>query len=331
MKTKKRYDLSLIFARNLLHIAKKDENDILRDWESKSEKNVIFKKSIIKYWNQSPERIPGRRMAMAKRRLIARIESSHLKTYRTLPLKLIRAAALIILLVSVGSLSVYLTTRLDLFENQNYLEVSTQPGQQSQVLLPDGSIVWLNAATKISYNDKGRGRKVRLSGEAFFNVKNDDNNPFLVSVGETEIKVLGTQFNVQHYENSKYTETSLLSGKISMNVNGIYRDIVVNPGEKMVYNSEGHVLMRKKVEVSNEILWKKGILVFENERFDGLILKLERFYGVSFKYDNEEFLNIHYTGTIDNLSITKVLEFINHTIPIDYEIDKKTIQLSRKK
>ena len=105
----------------------------------------------------------------------------------------------------------------------------------------------------------------------------------------------------------------------------------IRPGEKVIYNAETQALNKTEAIVQNDILWRQGVLVFENESFNDLIMKLENYYAINFVYDSITFENIHYTGTINNININKVLEFINLTIPINYEIDNKTIKLDLNK
>ena len=211
------------------------------------------------------------------------------------------------------------------------MEISTEAGQRSKVSLPDGSLVWLNAGTVLKYCPDKNERKVSLSGEAYFEVNHSPDYPFVVETSDTKIKVLGTKFNVSHYSGSKITKASLLSGKIEMTLDQSDRVVDIRPGEKITYNEETQALNKAEAIVQNDILWRQGVLVFENESFNDLILKLERYYAVNFAYDRALFENIHYTGTINNLNINSVLEFINLTIPIAYEIDNKTIKLNLNK
>ena len=105
------------------------------------------------------------------------------------------------------------------------------------------------------------------------------------------------------------------------------KEIEVFPGQKIAYNEEKNSYTKRMVDIEKEITWRDGILVFENVLFEDLLYKLERYYDVRFIYDNSIVKDIHYSGTVDNLSINKVLEFINLTITMNYEINNKTIYL----
>ena len=321
-------DIPLIIARSLLKVAKKEEKDSLSKWGSISRENTSFVQGIEEYWNLPIEEIPDKKLNAARRRLFVRLNTTTGKqTNRSLLYYSSRIAAAIFFIISITGLSVYVASKTVLFYAGNEVEVSTEAGQQSKVTLPDGSLVWLNSETIVKYDAAKDLRKVSLLGEAYFEVSHDSKRPFIVETGNTKIKVLGTKFDVSHYPDSKITKASLLTGKITMSLPGSCKEIELQPGQKIVYNAEKHVYSKQMVDVQNEILWRQGILFFENELFNDLIRKLERYYAVKIIYDEETFENIHYTGIIDNLSIKKVLDFINLTIPMKYEIENKTIRL----
>lgn len=321
-------EIPLIIARLLLRVAKKEELETLSKWERASERNAQLTESLKKYWDHQVDEVPHSRLKLARERLFARMDSrEEMHSGRTFISYFLRIAAILVFIISISGLSIYIASRNNLFNRNNWVEVSTEAGQQSKVTLPDGSLVWLNAETVVKYHSDKNERKVSLKGEAYFEVTHSSDYPFIVETGNTKVKVLGTKFNVSHYPDSKITEASLLSGKIKMSVNGGSKEVELVPGEKIVYDAEQQVLLKKEFKVQNDILWKQGILVFDNEPFNELVQKLERYYAVKFIYEKNAFENIHYTGSIDNLNISKVIEFMNLTIPISYEIDNKTIKL----
>ena len=325
-------DISLIIARILLKVADKDEVDALSRWKRKSPLNVSFLNNLEAFWELPVDEKSSGRLNIARERLLTRIKSSEANgNGRSLIYYLLRVAAVFIFVLSIASLSIYVASETNFFYKSNWVEISTEAGQRSKVSLSDGSLVWLNAGTVIKYCPDKYERKVSLNGEAYFEVSHSPDYPFVVETGDTKIKVLGTKFNVSHYSGSKITEASLLSGKIVMSLDNSDKAVDIQSGEKVIYNAETNVLSKSEAIVQNDILWKQGVLVFENESFNDLIMKLERYYAINFDYNKATFENIHYTGTIDNLNINRVLEFINLTIPINYEIDNKTIKLNLKR
>lgn len=324
--------ISTIIARKLLKTAGKEEQEALRKWENKSSKNSSFSNQFQEYWNNPADEIQYNRLGQVRHRLFARINTARKtqKDHSSL-FYLSRIVAAVILIVSVTALSIYFANQTKMFDSSNWVQVSTEVGQRSQLTLPDGSHVWLNVDTDIRYSADKKSRKVMLSGEAYFEVEHAAGHPFIVETGNGKIEVLGTKFNVAHYKNSAITEASLLSGKITMKLPAGNKELEIKPGERITYNIKKKSYTKESVDVLKDISWKQGVLVFKNKLFSEMIFKLERYYGVNVDYNEADFKDIHYTGTIDNLNINSVFEFINLTIPINYEMNNKQINLSRKK
>lgn len=324
-------DISLLIVRTLLRTAKKEETEVVSAWKKRSDANLTFLGALEFFWNLPVKEEHTDHMVRARQRLLARLNAGAPLKRRRVVYYLSRVAASVVIVLSIAGLSVYVASETGLLSGNQWVEVSTETGQKSKVALPDGTLVWLNAETVLKYHPDPKGRKVSLTGEAYFEVSHDEDHPFIVEAGHLSVQVLGTKFNVSHYAGSEITEASLISGKISL-LAETGQPLALEPGEKAVYNAATDKLTKTaESNVQNEILWRQGILVFRNEVFMEMIRKLERYYGVTFVYDTQSFENIHYTGTINNLTINRVLDFINLTIPIDYEIDNKTIKLSLRK
>jgi ferric-dicitrate binding protein FerR (iron transport regulator) len=323
--------ISQIIAHSLLKMANKEEKDTLAKWKNLSTQNEIFADGLEAYWKKPGNPLPDKRLQHARKRLLVRINSNREeKPQRTRFGQVWRIAAAVAAVVTISGISIYIASVAGVFHTKNYVEVATEAGQRSKVTLPDGSLVWLNAETDIKYSLLRNKRTLILSGEAYFEVKHDPDQPFIVKTGDAKIIDLGTKFNVSHYPDSKIIQTSLLSGKISMSLSGNNEGIKLIPGQKLTYDEEQHKFIKTTANVHNEVLWREGVLIFDNELFSDLINKLERYYAVKIIYDRTSFQNKHYTGTINNLSIDKVLDFISLTIPMKYEINNKTITLTYK-
>tara|TARA_R110002050_G_scaffold111518_4_gene225154 strand:+ start:9039 stop:10028 length:990 start_codon:yes stop_codon:yes gene_type:complete len=326
-------DIALIIANYLLKRANLDEKENLDEWNNKSPKNKEFLKTMEDYWSQTDEANQIHpRLEVSRQRLLARMNADQAKQQRLKPLTyLLRIAAAIIFIVATAGISVYIASEKGFFTQNDWVVVSTENGQQSKITLPDGTGVWLNAATEVKYCSTKDHRMVKLSGEAYFEVEHAPDFPFVVETKDVAISVLGTKFSVSHYPESKITEASLLTGKINASALGSNENIEIIPGQKIAYDSDIKEFVKSALKGKDHVAWRYGVLVFDNESFYDLIQKLERYYAVNFIYETKDFTNIHYTGTLDNLSIQKVLEFINLTIPIAYEIDNKTIKLNSKR
>lgn len=225
--------------------------------------------------------------------------------------------------------------------------VSTKPGSKTKIGLPDGTQVWLNADSKLTYNKNiaDGNREVFLTGEAFFDVKGDKNHPFVINTSEVQILVLGTRFNVRSYENEKQTETSLISG--SLEVQPLKRDgkkIRLEPNEKLVVHrlgekkedtekknlpviTIGKVHRQDKDSSITETLWVNNKLVFDGESLEMIAWKLERWYGVNVVITAENLKNTTYSGVFDDDDISRVMEALQMTGGFKYTINKKQVQI----
>ncbi|MDR1919140.1 MAG: FecR domain-containing protein [Tannerellaceae bacterium] len=318
-------------AHRLLNGAGKKDSP-LSAWEQQSSRNAAFLRGLETYWRHPEQEEAAADLPQVRQRLLVRLGSEEKKKRRaSVFVYCYKAAAVAALLVAVSGLSVYLAKEAGFFHPSAQMMVSTEAGQQSKLSLPDGSLVWLNAETQLVYTAERDSRRISLTGEAYFEVKHAQDRPFIVETENVSIHVTGTKFNVSHYAQTAITETSLLEGSVYLSIPGKTGESGERlfPGEKAVYDARLRTFSKRSTHAAREILWKNGILVFENEPFDGLIKKLERHYAVKIIYEAERYKDKHYTGTIDNLSVKKVLDFINLTIPLRYEIDNKTIYFDR--
>lgn len=171
--------------------------------------------------------------------------------------------------------------------------ISTPKGRQFQVTLPDGTQVWLNAASSIRYPTtfSGNERKVEVTGEAYFEVTKNAEMPFRVNVNnKAEIKVLGTHFNVNAYENEKTVATTLLEGHVQV---GIFHEhetesghVILQPGEQAQIAGTPGIKVIKNANIDKAIAWKNGLFYFEGASLAEIMRQLERWYDIEVVYEN---------------------------------------------
>lgn len=188
-------------------------------------------------------------------------------------------------------------------------------GKRSQVTLPDGSHIWLNSGSQLSYPPEftGNSREVYLSGEAFFDVIPDPRKPFFVITKDIKIRVLGTRFNVFAYNEEQSTQTVLLEGKVTIGKNSfLAKTEVMEPGERVVYHKKDEKFLKDKVDVNYYTSWLYGYLIFENEPTPEVFKKLERYYNQTIVLENG-LDNISFSGKLDlKEDIKDVLESITY-------------------
>ena len=208
--------------------------------------------------------------------------------------------------------------------------VKADKGDKATIELPDGTNVVLNSASQLSYlNNFGEnGRRVQLNGEAYFKVAHDEKCAFIVQVGDLEVKVLGTSFNVSAYEDAKDVTVVLLEGKV-----GVYAQKtshIMKPGDKIEYNKATHKITATQVHPSDYIEWTKGNIYFEKESLENIMKTLSRIYDVEIRFDSNKLPNEYFTGTISGGGIQNALNILMLTSPFFYEMDGSVIVLKEK-
>lgn len=204
-------------------------------------------------------------------------------------------------------------------------------GQKSKIYLPDGSEVWLNADSKISFPEKFSQdkREVELIGEAFFNVTENPVQPFIVYTGKVSTTVLGTSFNVTAFENEPTIYVALKSGKVKVEVKTEAGNeaMFLEPGEAIKYNKHNAKALKEEFDQGLLLGWKDGIIVFKDAEFDEIVNTLSRWYGVQFDIKNRNHDAWSYTGSFDNAVLDNVLQSISFTKEFSYEIKQKNVTI----
>lgn len=205
-----------------------------------------------------------------------------------------------------------------------YNTVKTAKGNQYQLQLPDGSKVWLNAESGIRFpvTFGGKERRVEITGEAYFNVKHNSRQPFVVAVNGFEVHDLGTQFNVNAYTNETAVRTTLVEGKVSIEHGGA---TILKPGEQAEVNEKGRVKVLKDVDVEAAVAWKNGRFMFDNNNIQSVMRQLERWYNIEVVYagnvSTEEFVG----GVSRFGNISEVLKMLEKTGTVSFEIEGRKV------
>jgi len=273
-------------------------------------------------------------------------------------IQIIKIAAVIVLAFIIGSLSPYFFgfDPASWGKNQtntvteDYSVVKAPLGSKSQIKLPDGSSVWLNSGSEVRYKSTFRQgeRDIYLTGEAYFDVKKIKLSHFVVHTQDIEVKVRGTRFNVKSYPEEGLIETTLEEGLVNINKVGSNQILELKPNQKAIFvKKEGKIMVsdylpdnledlkpanRKEQFVVAENIdtelstsWKNERLVFKRERFDILMIKLERWHDVNITIENDKLKEERVTGIFEIESIEQALEALKISVPFTYEINKNNI------
>lgn len=213
-----------------------------------------------------------------------------------------------------------------------YNTLSTPRGGQYRLQLPDGTKVWLNAASSIHYPTAftGKDRQVEITGEAYFEVAQEATRPFIVTAGNMEVKVLGTHFNINAYENETSINTTLLEGKVQIeSLTDQKQAKIITPGQMVKLNRAGEMKLVRRADVEEEVAWKNGLFIFHNDDLQSVMRKLARWYDVQVDYKENSVPESHFTGAIKRQeNISKVLKMMELTGGARFNIDGRKIVVS---
>ncbi len=216
-----------------------------------------------------------------------------------------------------------------------YNTLTTPRGGKYCVTLPDGTIVWLNASTTLRFPVAfaGKTRKVEVKGEAYFEVAKNEAMPFIVKAGNSEIKVLGTHFNVMAYADDKLIKTTLLEGSVEIIVQNQSAGEQEVPAVKLVPGQQAQLDANNSITVveantREAIAWKNGFFIFNNEPIESVMQKIARWYDVNVVYETSD-NTIVFTGVVSREeNVSEVLRLLELTEVVHFKIDGKTITVA---
>lgn len=212
-----------------------------------------------------------------------------------------------------------------------YNTIETPKGGQYQVILPDGTKVWLNAASSLRFPISFaslQDRKVELTGEGYFEVSKDKIHPFRVINEGQEVKVLGTHFNINSYKDEGAIKTSLLEG--SVKVTSDNDEVTIKPGEQAILTKSGFSVVEK--DMDQVIDWKNGDFNFQKESLKGIMNKVGRWYDVNVVYDKDVNVALTFSAQISRSNgIIEILKSLEKTGEVKFEIKESTIRVTNNK
>ncbi|OQP38871.1 hypothetical protein A4H97_19375 [Niastella yeongjuensis] len=295
--------------------------------------------TIGHYWNAQKDQqaIAEREEALAKHISRFQQEKSMVESainnrraiVRTLMIGTAAAAALTI--IGVGAWYFKLNDRIT---KGTVKTLAASNGTKNHVTLPDGSKVWLNAGSTLTYEEgfgKKKTREVKLSGEGFFEVRHDEQHPFVIHTPQVDIRDIGTSFNVKAYPTDKTTEATLIEGAIEVTlINGDQSIVLSKPNEKVIVNNKAATTITKSAlpptdSLIAETAWMNDMLVFRNETFGDLAEKMERWYDVTITFQNESIKQHKFTGIFSNETIEQALNELKQIYSFKYKDSNNTI------
>jgi len=258
------------------------------------------------------------------------------KKYRGLVFKLnsYKVAAAVMLALLLGSVAIMLQQNPRPHQKLAYTEMFVPKGEKSEITLPDGTHVFINAGSKllVPTSFSATNRHIQLHGQAYFSVEHDPENPFIVATESINIEVLGTRFDLACYPDEEFVTTTLDEGSVRFNGanNNTVNGRVLKPGETARYHKSSGVFKIQKAEPSvNASSWKEGVFRFKDMPFNTLAKRIERMYNVEIEIDPKLKFE-RYTGEISDETIWDVMNNFAIATPFNVESSGRKIKVTAK-
>jgi ferric-dicitrate binding protein FerR (iron transport regulator) len=291
------------------------------------------KKILKKFRNAVFNKLPATERKTLWRRIEASIGQTSVAKRIAIPASYFRIAASIILILTIGYLAKH-TLSNPAVDNIKLLTFKTQNEERLQLLLPDSSLVWLNAGSRIEYPERfdSETRNVKLSGEAYFSVHPEKERKFTVQTDHIKVNVIGTRFTVIDYPEEKTAEAILVSGKVNIGLLGLNNpEVNLSPNQQFVFDKTNSNISINQVEASMYTNWINGRLNFDNENLADIITDLEHWFGTKFVYTEELGASYHLTFTIRNENLQQTLQMMESIAPLKFKQSKGKIEIGKMK
>jgi transmembrane sensor len=205
-----------------------------------------------------------------------------------------------------------------------YNNVSTPKGGRLQVQLPDGTKIWLNSASSIRFptSFQGKDRLIEFTGEGYFEVAKNKAMPFIVKMNQSEVKVLGTHFNIMSYADEPMVKTTLLEGSVAFKTAS--GSVMLKPGQQSQLDKTGKVVVASGIDTDDAIAWKNGLFHFENENIESIMRELSRSYDVDIVY-NKKTDELFYGEIPNTAKLSEVLKLLELTGKVRFDIIGKKV------
>lgn len=330
-----------IILKYLQQTASAEEKKRLLDWLRESHENKKTFSDLRDIWLASGS-VPSQTADYSLQAFhlfrdnVSRYEQKNKSFRRQLhPLLRIAASIALILACSAGSYFIGRQTHDTVYiEKEAIVMNQAIMGKDSKgsVTLPDGSIAWLNANSKLVYPEhfSDKYRKVKLEGEGYFEVKRNEKAPFYVETSQMTVNVLGTSFNVKDYLGKNNSETTLLTGKVEIHLPGNPEAILLKPDQRLVVDKQTGIHEVKQVDAAEYILWINDKLICQDEKLSVVLHKIKLWYGMEVNCQPGTHLDQRLSLTIRKESPDEIFKLLEMIAPIRYSIKDDVIYVKHK-
>jgi len=315
---------------------------VLHDWIEASDRNRAYFRQMQEVWFSAIDASASFRFDKEKAylRFLARVEGQQETSpdestpTRTFMMYVRRIAAAAAILVAVAGSGYWLgNNRVD--SSIKDVLVEAPLGSRTKMYLPDGTMVWLNAGSYLSYSRAFgvKDRNVTLEGEGYFEVTKNKKIPFVVKTTELSIHVLGTKFNFRNYRDEEEARVSLLEGKVVANSGlNLAEEHSLTPNQRIILDKKTGNTTITTVNASHSLIWTQGLIYFDEEKLPDIAKELERSYNVKINISDDSLRNYRFYGnfTRNEQTIREVLDVLASTNRLTYTMNGKLITLSPK-
>lgn len=291
--------------------ASEDEKTQILAWAKSDKKNMSELLAIRKLYDVT---LWQQRDVMANRKKSSKLHF----------LRFAKIASVAAVFIALLGMSWYIFDLRQQLPSTAMQTISVPPGQRVELTLADGTNVWLNAGTTFTFpnNFSSENREVELNGEGYFTVSRNEKKPFIVKTSSYNVKVLGTEFNVMAYAKTPMFEVSLLKGSVEVYSDARHQKVLLEPNTQA--SMENDELIKSPLIHFGNLLWKEGVICFDDEPVDRLIEKLELYFDTRIVVKNEAFMKKRYTGKFQaKKGVEHILNVFQLKDRFNYEKDEE--------
>lgn len=309
----------------------KQQSNDLQSWLEASPENLAEYKEVVNLLSFSDRLVAMKKIDTGKDLLQVKKKLNSGMNYSTWFLRFQKAAAILIL-----PLLIYTAWSVSNLSDNNQKKISviksseTSFGVRSQIQLSDGTLVWMNSGSKLTYPEvfDGNSREVKLTGEAYFQVNSDSEHPFYVDLDGYRIKATGTRFNISNYPGDKEISAFLEHGKVSMLMDkgeSQLEPVQLKENEIIILNKAQKQYKIQNTDGSKYLGWIKGLLILKKDSFNNVADRLGRWYNAEIIFDDKLAQSGYvFTATFKQETLEEAMKLLSYSTPINYKIIQGT-------
>lgn len=312
-----------------------ESHAVLRQWIKEKPENREYFQNTVAIWKATGvmSNADGFDVTSAIGKFKEETQPANRMEFYRRALKL-SATAIILLLCGVSSLFFLWQSERsasEMVEEYKEYVVEVPDGAKSKITFPDGSVVWLNAGSKVTYdsNFARESRNVGLTGEGYFEVSKNKELPFVVNTGKLTVKVLGTKFNLKSYEEDSEVKVTLKEGAVK--VGDFLTDaapVVLKPNQRFTFKKMTQTIQVDSVDASHIENWRNGAMSFDKVPLEEIAKELRRLYNIPIRIESDKLKHIvYYSDFQENVSIEKVLEILSSGNKFRYEVKPEFVRI----